>query len=183
MVSPPFLSCFLYLQVTRTCINSRTNSNFGQIGPLCTKLAALERLKNSHRLTMEKWCLHAGAFIFNRIIIKAAGNQDRHKNSVEFDFGPNQTTHFGVISHWATWFNYRGGRLFFSTWKSSWGAYWRPETTFLLQNFVIKRPLFPIRFAIHVRTCNLMDSKFWWWKNFNGLFYRFAFHFQNSSVS
>ena len=36
---------FLYLQVTRTCIKSRTSSNFGQIGPLTTKLAALERLK------------------------------------------------------------------------------------------------------------------------------------------
>ena len=35
----------LYLQVTRTGIKSRTSSNFGQIGPLTTKLAALERLK------------------------------------------------------------------------------------------------------------------------------------------
>ena len=37
---------FLYLQVTRTCIKSRTSSNFGQIGSLTTELAALERLKN-----------------------------------------------------------------------------------------------------------------------------------------
>ena len=37
---------FLYLQVTRTCIKSRTSSNLGQIGPLSTELAALERLKN-----------------------------------------------------------------------------------------------------------------------------------------
>ena len=37
---------FLYLQVMRTCIKSRMSSNFGQIGPLTTKLAALERLKN-----------------------------------------------------------------------------------------------------------------------------------------
>ena len=36
---------FLYLQVTRTCIKSRTSSNFGQIGPLTTEFAALERLK------------------------------------------------------------------------------------------------------------------------------------------
>ena len=35
----------LYLQVTRTCIKSRTSSNFGQIGPLTTELPALERLK------------------------------------------------------------------------------------------------------------------------------------------
>ena len=37
---------FLYLQVTRTCIKSRTSSNFGQIGPLTMELAALELLKN-----------------------------------------------------------------------------------------------------------------------------------------
>ena len=36
---------FLYFQVTRTCIKSRTSSNFGQIGPRTTESAALERLK------------------------------------------------------------------------------------------------------------------------------------------
>ena len=33
---------FLYLRLTRTCIKSRTSSNFGHIGPLSTELAALE---------------------------------------------------------------------------------------------------------------------------------------------
>ena len=37
---------FLYLQVMRTCIKSQTSSNFGQIGPLTTELAALEHPKN-----------------------------------------------------------------------------------------------------------------------------------------
>ena len=37
---------FLYLQVTRTCIKSRTSSNFSQVRPMTTELAALERLKN-----------------------------------------------------------------------------------------------------------------------------------------
>ena len=37
---------------------------------------------------MGKWCLHVSLFIFDRIIIKVAGNQDRHKSSDEFDFGP-----------------------------------------------------------------------------------------------
>ena len=37
---------FLYLKVMRTCLKSQTGSNFGQIGPLTTELAALERLKN-----------------------------------------------------------------------------------------------------------------------------------------
>ena len=41
-----FIRSFLYLQVTRTCRKSRMSSNFGQIGPLTTELAALESLKN-----------------------------------------------------------------------------------------------------------------------------------------
>ena len=45
---------------------------------------------------MGKWCLYASSFNFDRIIIKVAGNQDMHKGSVKFDFGPNQTTHYGV---------------------------------------------------------------------------------------
>ena len=60
------------------------------------ELGALERLKISHRLIMGKWCLHASLFIFDRIIIKVAVNQDRRKSSVKFDFGRNQTTHFRV---------------------------------------------------------------------------------------
>ena len=86
----------IYLQVTRTCIKSGTSSNFGQIGPLTTELAVLGHLKISHRLIMGKCCLHASSFIFDRVIIKVAGNQDRHKSSHQFDFGPAQTTNFGV---------------------------------------------------------------------------------------
>ena len=51
---------------------------------------------------MGKCCLHASSFIFDRIIIKVAGNQDRHKSLSEFDFGPDQTTHFGVTCPWVT---------------------------------------------------------------------------------
>ena len=73
-MSPPFLGSFwsdpFFLQVTRTCIKYRTSSNFGQIGPMTTELAALERLKISHRLIMGKWCLHASSVIFDRIINK-----------------------------------------------------------------------------------------------------------------
>ena len=93
--SPKF-NLYLYLQVLRTCIKSRMSSNFGQIGPLTTELAALQHLKISHRLIMGKCCLHASWFIFYRFIIKVAGNQDRLKSSDEFDFGPDQTAHFGV---------------------------------------------------------------------------------------
>ena len=35
---------------------------------------------------MGKWCLHASSFIFDQIIIKVAGNQDRHKNPDKFNF-------------------------------------------------------------------------------------------------
>ena len=37
---------------------------------------------------MGKCCLHDNSFIFDQIVIKVAGNQDRHKSSDEFDFGP-----------------------------------------------------------------------------------------------
>ena len=59
-------------------------------------VSCLERLKLSHRLIMGKCCLHASSFIFDQIIIKVAGNQDMHKSSDGFNFGPDQTTHFGV---------------------------------------------------------------------------------------
>ena len=61
---------------------------------------------------MGKCCLHASSFIFDRIIIKVAGNQDRHKSLDEFDFGPDQTTHFGVTYPWMTKI------LHFRTWIS-----------------------------------------------------------------
>ena len=108
---------FLYLQVTRTCIKSRTSSNFGQIGPLTMELAALERLKNFRRLIMGKWCLHAILFIFDWIIIKVAGNQGRHKSLVEFDFGPNQTTPFRVTCPWVMKISH------FWTWIYLWGQF------------------------------------------------------------
>ena len=48
--APSFLigsSSYMYLQVTRTFITSRTSSKFGQIGPRTAELAALERLEKS----------------------------------------------------------------------------------------------------------------------------------------
>ena len=69
---------------------------FGQIGPLTMELAALERLKISHRLIMGKWCLQASSFSFDRIFVKLAGNQDSHKISDEFEFRLDRISHFGV---------------------------------------------------------------------------------------
>ena len=45
---------------------------------------------------MEKWCLQASSFIFDQIFVKLAGNQDRHKISDEFEFRPDQISHFRV---------------------------------------------------------------------------------------
>ena len=45
---------------------------------------------------MGKWCLQASSFNFYRIFVKPAGNQDRHKISDEFEFGPDRISHFGV---------------------------------------------------------------------------------------
>ena len=61
---------------------------------------------------MGKCNLHASSFIFDWIIIKVVGNQDRHKSSDEFDFGPDQTIHFGVTCPWMTKI------LHFRTWIS-----------------------------------------------------------------
>ena len=52
---------------------------------------------------MGKCGLHASLFISYRIIIKDAGNQDRHKSSDEFDFGPDQTTHFVINVQQKLW--------------------------------------------------------------------------------
>ena len=49
-------------------------------------VSCLWGLKNFHRLIMGKWCLHASSFIFDRIIIKVAGIQDRHKSLDKFYF-------------------------------------------------------------------------------------------------
>ena len=52
-LAPSFLICSsLFLQVRRTTIISRLGSKFGKIGPGTYELAALERLKNPHRLIM-----------------------------------------------------------------------------------------------------------------------------------
>ena len=54
-LAPSFLiGSSSYLQVTRTSNISQMSSNFSQIRPRTAELAALERLKNSHRLIMGK---------------------------------------------------------------------------------------------------------------------------------
>ena len=57
--------------------------NFGQIPPLTTELAALERLKNRH---------HVISVDIDRIFFKLAGNKDMHNIMNEFEFRPDWTT-------------------------------------------------------------------------------------------
>ena len=40
----------------------------------------------------------ACVFLIDRIIIKFAGTEERHKGLEEFYFGPNLTTHFSYLS-------------------------------------------------------------------------------------
>ena len=50
---PPFLDgSSSFLQVTSTTIKSQMGSKFSHIRPLTTELAAIERLKNPHRIIM-----------------------------------------------------------------------------------------------------------------------------------
>ena len=58
--------------------------NFGQIPPLTTELAALERLNNR--------CHHVISVDIDPIFFKFAGNKDMHNIMNEFEFWPDRTT-------------------------------------------------------------------------------------------
>ena len=67
------------------------SSNFGKIQPLTAELAALERLKNRHKLVST-----LSAFIFDWIFFILAGNQDNLLSLDEFEFQPDRTPESGV---------------------------------------------------------------------------------------
>ena len=62
-------------------------SLFGQIPPLTTELAALERLKNRY---------HVISVDIDPIFFKLAGNKDMHNIMNEFEFWPDRPTDYGV---------------------------------------------------------------------------------------
>ena len=72
----------------RTYIKAYMSLNFGQIQPLTTELAALERLKNQ--------CHHVISVDIDPIFFKLAGNKDIHNIMNEFEFRPDRTTGYGV---------------------------------------------------------------------------------------
>ena len=63
--------------------------NIGQITPLTTELAALERLKNR--------CHHVISVDIDPLFFKLAGNKDMHNIMNEFEFRPDRTTDYGVM--------------------------------------------------------------------------------------
>ena len=72
----------------RTYIKAYMSLNFGQIPPLTTELAALERLKHQ--------CLHFFSVGIDPILIKVGGYIYMHNILHEFEFWPNGTTDNGV---------------------------------------------------------------------------------------
>ena len=88
------IGSFSYLQVVRTYIKAYMSLNFGQIPPLTTELAALERPKNG--------CHHVISVDIDLIFFKLAGNKDMHNSMNEFEFQPDWTTDYGVSCPWAS---------------------------------------------------------------------------------
>ena len=90
--SSRFLGCFdriFFILAGKEDIHrSLMSLNFGQIPPLTTELAALERLKNR--------CHHVISVDIDPIFFKLAGNKDMHNIMNEFEFRPDRTTDYGV---------------------------------------------------------------------------------------
>ena len=78
----------------RTYIKAYKSLNFGQIQPLTTELAALERLKNLWH--------HVISVDIDPIFFKLAGNKDMHNIMNEFEFRPDRTIDYGVSCPWAS---------------------------------------------------------------------------------
>ena len=77
-----------------TCKRAGKSLNFSLIGPPTAELAALERLKNPHRLIMGKGCLHFFSAVLDRILFILAGNDIIHESLDEFEIWLDLTTGF-----------------------------------------------------------------------------------------
>ena len=64
--------------------------------------------KSSHRLIMRHCFLLDIAFIFDRIFVKLAGDEDRHKLSDDIEFGPDPTIRLVTVNGLVTdkWFGH-----------------------------------------------------------------------------
>ena len=105
----------------RTYIKAYVSLNFGQIPPLTTELAALERLKNR--------CHHVISVDIDPIFFKLAGNKDMNNIMNEFEFRPDRTIDYGFSCPWASKkypyrpYNGENGVSTFSLWFLI-GSFW-----------------------------------------------------------
>ena len=70
------------------------SSKFGEIRTWTTELDAIERLKKSYRLIMEKMTSSHFLRFFHLIFFILAGNEDMHKSLDEFEIRRDPTTGF-----------------------------------------------------------------------------------------
>ena len=93
-LAPSFsIESSLFLQVTRTTIESGLSSKISLIRLCTAELAALERLKKIPiDLQWKKCCEHSSAFFFNLIVFVLASNKNNHESFNEFEFRPDPTT-------------------------------------------------------------------------------------------
>ena len=77
-----------------TCMRAGTSLNFSLIGPPTAELAALERLKNPHRLIMRKLYLHFFSAVLDPILFILAGNTNIHESLDGFEICLDLTTGF-----------------------------------------------------------------------------------------
>ena len=68
--------------------------NLGLLGPLTAELAAIERLKNPHRLIMAKMVSLLFLGFLDWILFILAGNDYIHESLDEFEIRPDPTTCF-----------------------------------------------------------------------------------------
>ena len=77
-----------------TCMRAWMSSKIGRIRPQTTELAALERMKKSHRHIMDKAMSSHFLRFFNWILFIFAGNEDMHNTFDEFEIRSDATTGF-----------------------------------------------------------------------------------------
>ena len=77
-----------------TCMRAGKSLNFSLIGPPTAELAALECLKNSHRLIMRKQCFHFFSAVLDLILFILAGNNNIHESLDGFEIYLDLTTGF-----------------------------------------------------------------------------------------
>ena len=77
-----------------TCLRAGTSLNFSLIALPTAELAALERLKNPHRLIMRKLCLHFFLAVLDLILFILTCNDNIHESLDGFEICLDLTTGF-----------------------------------------------------------------------------------------